>query len=133
MVLKLNSTRWWHALLKMEFGLLLKGLWSPWLCKFEMQKKVQSMNSNWIIYHLWCCSDGAAVNLGHKSGIGKRFQDALLPRHILVQHCAAHRYAYCSKSSFFVQKFNFYFPSKLWIFWVKNSWKAEMSPSVTYL
>ena len=31
--------------------------------------------------------------------------------------------AHCSKSSFFVQKFNFDFPSKLSIFWVKNAWK----------
>ena len=28
---------------------------------------------------------------------------------------------HCSKSSFFVQKFNFDFPRKLLIFWVKNS------------
>ena len=32
---------------------------------------------------------------------------------------------HCSKSSFFVQKFNFDFPRKLSIFWgVKNSWKC---------
>ena len=31
---------------------------------------------------------------------------------------------HCSKSSFFVQKFNFDFPRKLLIFWVKNSWKC---------
>ena len=32
---------------------------------------------------------------------------------------------HCSKSSFFVQKFNFNFPRKLSIFfWVKNSWKC---------
>ena len=31
---------------------------------------------------------------------------------------------HCSKSSFFVQKFNFDLPRKLSIFWVKNSWKC---------
>ena len=31
---------------------------------------------------------------------------------------------HCSKSPFFVQKFNFDFPRKLSIFWVKNSWKC---------
>ena len=34
-----------------------------------------------------------------------------------------HSKTHCSKSSFFVQKFNFDFPRKLSIFWVKNSWK----------
>ena len=34
-------------------------------------------------------------------------------------------WTHCSKSSFFVQKFNFDFPRKLWIFLrVKNSWKC---------
>ena len=32
--------------------------------------------------------------------------------------------AHCSKSSFFVQKFNFDFPWKVSIFLVKNSWKC---------
>ena len=32
--------------------------------------------------------------------------------------------SHCSKSSFFVQKFNFDFPRKLSMFWVKNSWKC---------
>ena len=31
--------------------------------------------------------------------------------------------SHCSKSSFFVQRFNFEFPRKLSIFWVENSWK----------
>ena len=34
------------------------------------------------------------------------------------------KYTHCLKSSFFVQKFNFDFPWKLSIFWVKNSWKC---------
>ena len=33
-------------------------------------------------------------------------------------------WTHCSKSSFFVQKFNFDFPKKLSIFLVKNSWKC---------
>ena len=32
--------------------------------------------------------------------------------------------SHCSKSSFFVQKFNFDFPRKLSTCWVKNSWKC---------
>ena len=41
----------------------------------------------------------------------------------LIWLCSLHS-AHCSKPSFFVQKFNFDFPWKLSIKWVKNSWKC---------